>query len=156
MSAFIEAWSRKYASVKCFITVSGRLFGANHMNSSKQTSMKFESKYDHFYKRIIFENYRQSNISHLFPASICWWNMFNPDVGFVGQIYTVFYPRVPLASVMALWDRVVDGTAKVKTAHSPIFCLHYTDVIMSAMASPITSCSMVCSTVCSGANQRKQ
>ena len=32
---------------------------------------------------------------------------------------------------------------------------HYSDVIMSAMASQITGVSIVCSTVCSGAGQRK-
>ena len=32
---------------------------------------------------------------------------------------------------------------------------HYSDVIMSAMASQITGVSSVCSTVCSGADQRK-
>ena len=32
---------------------------------------------------------------------------------------------------------------------------HYSDVIMSAMASQITGISMVCSTVCSGTDQRK-
>ena len=32
---------------------------------------------------------------------------------------------------------------------------HYNDVIMSAMASQITGISIVCSTVCLGANQRK-
>ena len=32
---------------------------------------------------------------------------------------------------------------------------HYSDVIMSMMASQITSISFVCSTVCSGADQRK-
>ena len=34
-------------------------------------------------------------------------------------------------------------------------CDHYSDVIMSAMASQITIVSFVCSTVCSGADQRK-
>ena len=33
--------------------------------------------------------------------------------------------------------------------------VHYDDVIMNTMASQITSLSIVCSTVCSGANQRK-
>ena len=32
---------------------------------------------------------------------------------------------------------------------------HYSDVIMSAMASQITGVSMVCSNVCSGADRRK-
>ena len=32
---------------------------------------------------------------------------------------------------------------------------HYRDVIMSAMASPIIGVSIVCSTICSGADQRK-
>ena len=35
------------------------------------------------------------------------------------------------------------------------YCLHYNDVIMTAMASQITSVSIVCSIVCSGADQRK-
>ena len=35
-------------------------------------------------------------------------------------------------------------------------CLHYNDVIMSAMASQITSVSIVYPTVCFGADQRKQ
>ena len=34
-------------------------------------------------------------------------------------------------------------------------CTHYSDVIMSAMASQITGVPIVCSTVCSGADQRK-
>ena len=33
---------------------------------------------------------------------------------------------------------------------------HYSDIIMSAMASQITGFSMVCSNVCSGADQRKR
>ena len=33
--------------------------------------------------------------------------------------------------------------------------IHYSDVIMNSMASQITGISMVCSTVCSGADQRK-
>ena len=32
---------------------------------------------------------------------------------------------------------------------------HYSDVIMDAMESQITGVTVVCSTVCSGANQRK-
>ena len=36
-----------------------------------------------------------------------------------------------------------------------IECSRYNDIIMSAMASQITGVSIVCSTVCSGADQRK-
>ena len=36
-----------------------------------------------------------------------------------------------------------------------VYEAHYIDIIMSAMASQITSVSMVCSTVCSGVDQRK-
>ena len=36
-----------------------------------------------------------------------------------------------------------------------IYAIHCSDVIMSAVASEITSVSIVCSTVCSGAEQRK-
>ena len=35
-------------------------------------------------------------------------------------------------------------------------CVHYSDVIMSAMASQITGVLVVCSTICSSADQRKQ
>ena len=37
----------------------------------------------------------------------------------------------------------------------PFSTKHYSDVIMSAMASQITGISIVCSTVCSGADHRK-
>ena len=37
----------------------------------------------------------------------------------------------------------------------PERCLHYGDVIMSAMASQITGVSIVCLTICSGADQRQ-
>ena len=42
------------------------------------------------------------------------------------------------------------------TSHSSLICdNHYSDVIMSPMAFQITGVSIVCSTVCSGADQRK-
>ena len=34
-------------------------------------------------------------------------------------------------------------------------CLHYSDVIVSAMASQITGVSFVCSAVCSGADKKR-
>ena len=37
----------------------------------------------------------------------------------------------------------------------PLICIHYSDLIMNGTASQITGVSIVCSTVCSGANQRK-
>ena len=43
-------------------------------------------------------------------------------------------------------------SSKIRHADTVV---HYTDVIMSAMASQITSVSIVLSTVCSGADQRK-
>ena len=64
--------------------------------------------------------------------------------------------------------KLIVGNAQVRSAHKIHFLRmckgsnrlrhtyqHYGDVIMSAMASQITSISMVCSTVCSGADQRK-
>ena len=36
-----------------------------------------------------------------------------------------------------------------------VYWVHYSDIIMSMMASQITDVSTVCSTICSGANQRK-
>ena len=45
-----------------------------------------------------------------------------------------------------------DPLAQNRVAHRKY---HYSDVMMSTMASQITGVSMVCSSVCSGANQRK-
>ena len=53
----------------------------------------------------------------------------------------------------------INNIISVSSAHtwSPILVihLHYSDVIMSAMASPITGVTIVCSGGCSGADQRK-
>ena len=35
------------------------------------------------------------------------------------------------------------------------WCIHYSDIIMNVMASQITSVSMVCSNICSGADKKK-
>ena len=43
----------------------------------------------------------------------------------------------------------------IESPHNLPFLEHYGDVIMSAMASQITGVWMVCSTICSGAHQRK-
>ena len=62
--------------------------------------------------------------------------------------------RVVMAGyLLATWAWVSDTTVKQssrKGNHQ-----HYGDVLMSAMASQITGTSAVCSTVCSGAGQRK-
>ena len=52
--------------------------------------------------------------------------------------------------------RVTSATTLQVVYHSICVCyFHYSDVIMSAMASEITGVSMVCSTVCSGVDHRK-
>ena len=50
---------------------------------------------------------------------------------------------------MMLCMRVMAETVQIQVLH------HYNDVIMSAIVSPITSMTIVCSTVYSGADQRK-
>ena len=45
--------------------------------------------------------------------------------------------------------------SKLNSHHHWACRCHYSDVIISAMASQITNVSIVCSTVCSGADQRK-
>ena len=47
------------------------------------------------------------------------------------------------------------STAAQLASDREYWCYHYSDVIMGAMASQITSLSSICSTVCSGADQRK-
>ena len=46
-------------------------------------------------------------------------------------------------------------TQLICTQPIPWLLMHYNDVIMKAMASEITDVSIVCSTVCSGADRRK-
>ena len=57
--------------------------------------------------------------------------------------------RLPNSTAIALTQTVLGG---LETARSSD---HYSDVIMSAMAPQITGASIVCSIICSGADQRK-
>ena len=72
---------------------------------------------------------------------------------------TVLNP-VPMCLVyIANLDLVIgrkSGGNKVTQVFVKVTWVHYNDVIMSAMTSQITGVSMVCSTVCSDADQRKQ
>ena len=65
-------------------------------------------------------------------------------------------PKVPFVRGLLLWP--VDFSFKVsvlgKCSHVILFC-HYSNTMMSVMASQITGFSVVCSAVCSCENQRK-
>ena len=61
------------------------------------------------------------------------------------------------AFIMALWRGIISYYIELMWYIYPYILrfLHYNDVIISVMASQITGDSIVCSTVCSGADQRK-
>ena len=64
--------------------------------------------------------------------------------------YTPVFVRLPLcqwSNYKEYWYLTMPKSNKDQT--------HYSDVIMSTMASPITGVSIVCITVCSGTDQRK-
>ena len=75
-------------------------------------------------------------------------------------VKTRLYVLINISSKFNPTDRIDKTPALaqviVHTVHPLLSFHHYNDVIMSAMASQITSVSIVCSTVCSGADQRKQ
>ena len=61
-----------------------------------------------------------------------------------------------------IYNRYGTVVNHVSALHVPMVCVlslylwqHCNEVLMSAMVSPITGASIVCSTVCSGADQRK-
>ena len=56
---------------------------------------------------------------------------------------------------LAYYNRIWPWSPIPCDDYDPRASVHYSDVIMSAMASHITGFSIVCSTVCSGADQRK-
>ena len=53
------------------------------------------------------------------------------------------------------WNITLTGHQQAQRRSSSCICFHNSEVIMSAMAFQITGVSIICSTVCSGAYQRK-
>ena len=63
-----------------------------------------------------------------------------------------------MSYLVGIWcRRFLQGSERclLSSCQTEVSIKHYNDVIMSAMASQITSLTIVCSTVYSGANQRK-
>ena len=70
----------------------------------------------------------------------------------VTRSFDVFFDLCPNKQLSKQMVRLVIWDAIVCLS---FFVYHYSDVIMSTMASRITGVSIVCSAVCSGADQRK-
>ena len=66
-------------------------------------------------------------------------------------------PLLEIMMTLLWWEKTLRMWSIRRSFPSHIlgFDGHYSDVIMSTMAPQITSVSIVCSSVCSGANQRK-
>ena len=77
---------------------------------------------------------------------------FRHDQTFIWRIYWIIFIG---AFVKLIY--MVQFCVLVRSSESPMSpsVLHYSDVIMTAMTSQITSLTTVCSIVCSGADQRK-
>ena len=71
-----------------------------------------------------------------------------------------FSEEIKIASVILLFKKKIQWNFISIALYLSLLCMlskvcHYNDVIMSAMAAQITCVSIVCTTVCSGADQRK-
>ena len=65
------------------------------------------------------------------------------------------YPLTESVQLPEFWQGSLAHSSISARRNGNTVDVHYSDVIMSMMASQITSVSMVCSTVCSGEDQRK-
>ena len=70
----------------------------------------------------------------------------------IRRSYSIFYFSIPTPFVCLLVCPPLIYRSALLFTHIK---LHYSDVIMSAIASQITGVSIVCPTVCSGADQRR-
>ena len=113
--------------------------------------MKFQSEWKHFHSRRCTSKCRLRNGGHFVSASMCqcYCHIFHSPM----RLHIIFIQN---HLINILW------TLSLKWLLPLGFCFtersqwsHYSDVIMGAMASKITSVSIVYSTVCSGADQRK-
>ena len=71
------------------------------------------------------------------------------------MVYILFRPQRMNSLYLCDSDVSILASSTKKSWHQNTFCMYYSDVIMSAIASQIIDVSIVCSTVCSGADQRK-
>ena len=82
------------------------------------------------------------------------WNSTQHHCGIVYLIQTI--PFVHIYTISLLINYINVGEFMLENVKTLVdYPLHYSDVIMSEMASHITGVSIVYSTVCSGADQRK-
>ena len=71
-------------------------------------------------------------------------------------VWLVSFLRLPIFNSILTWGKIGDIILKKKfMGYNDNVRVHYSDVIMSTMVSQITGVSIVYSTVCSGADQRK-
>ena len=69
-------------------------------------------------------------------------------------IYIYTYINIYISFSLDLWTQCI-GTVSMEYGRTKYIEWHYSDVIISAMASQITSLTIIYSAVCSGADQRK-
>ena len=80
--------------------------------------------------------------------------LINASLCIIGWIYAL-NASFCLIVVQIQWKVILLSSKTLWRRRNNSLRIHYSDVIMSVMASQITSASIVCSTVCSGADQRK-
>ena len=83
-----------------------------------------------------------------------WINELCPSLHFV-VYFVVWYQLILPITFRVTYDCTSIGETTLKNMGRSIILTHYSDIIMGAMASQITSLMIVYSTVYSGADQRK-
>ena len=98
----------------------------------------------------------RSNIEGILPKG-----PYPPCLRMADRVLLAGYPRnqvalPPLCRIKPTNMEIIsDSPLTITMGQRKNVAVYYSDVIMSAMASQITSVSIVCSIICSGANERK-
>ena len=84
---------------------------------------------------------------------LSWWNMSRWD-------WEILFSNTQCTNkcweiLYSTLNHIVKGCYVINDTHWRLEVNHYSDIIMSVMVSQITCVSIVCSTLCSGADQRK-
>ena len=114
-------------------------------------SYPYIERYDHFLQRWNCERAHLVRVFEMSPRPWCFWQ--NPSLSRILKFITV----ITVPKSVALWQCWYHGYSNVPEGFmdTSFYLLHWSDIIMGAMASQITSVSIVYSTVCSGEDQRK-
>ena len=105
---------------------------------------------------ILCPSYLHNGISFTSKTSLCWLINRQDDILILNQgtdLYFMIGVLYTISCYNVLWR---DSSSRFSVMKIQSYQIHYSDIITSAMASQITGVSIVYSTVCLGADQRKR